>query len=70
MTPEAKWVSEDELPCLPCHICGKPVEKDDWFIIVSKATERVRTGTPYQGVPQRPVHLDCILALASLGGGW
>ena len=45
---------------LPCPVCGQPVDKGDWFILANEAIERVRNGTPNQGVPQRPVHLTCI----------
>jgi hypothetical protein len=52
---------------LPCPLCGKPVQKGDWFIISSQAIETVATGTPYAAgtgradyVPQRPVHLTCL----------
>lgn len=45
---------------LLCPICDQPVKAGDWFLIVSVAEETVRTGTPYQGVPQRPVHMACV----------
>lgn len=45
---------------LPCLVCGKPVEKDAWFLIASQAQETIRTGSKTLDVPQRPVHVTCL----------
>ena len=68
--PRKVLTAKDREPgVLPCPICGKPVEKGDWFVLISQAVETVGTGTPFQSVPQdgryvaqKPVHVSCLAA--------
>jgi hypothetical protein len=47
---------------LLCPVCGKPVEDGDWFLVVNQAKGTVRTGHRTDGIPQRPVHLSCLVS--------
>lgn len=44
---------------LPCLVCGRPVERGEFFVVAAQAQETLRTGSNYETVPQRPVHVAC-----------
>ena len=52
---------------LPCPICGKSIEKGEWFVLAYQAQETIRNGSPCTPgphgifIPQQVVHVTCIL---------